>query len=1560
MSEAKIKLIGAVGVKVRPDANGFRGETQRALNKELMGLSKNIAVKGDVRLDTGKARSEIRNLQRQITALSSGVRLNLETRGIADLKRYNDALAEYKEKAEAAAKASDKYFGANKNHTERIKADEEALASRRKLVEASKDLATSWNELNLKPLDLKIVNPAQIDEQLAHVHRNFRAMKDDADDLAQHIEHLDPKMDIDLAGTEMAAARLAYASRPRTVPFFVTVNAKSLAIAEGMLKSLSGLNVLESAGRHLEDLLINFDKATIKGSLMATVIGNITNAVAWFGTSTFSAAGGIAEMVGLLATAPAGIAAFASAITINVAAWKNFKGAIDGDVEALAALPPAARDAAVALQGTWTQIQKPVQRTFWDGMGTAMQDAVEHLLPQVESGLTRTSTHVGRFTAEVINSFTRLAQSGGLEEMFDGLETFFDNAARGAGPLMDALNILGMRGSHYLGVFGESLADAAERFRDWIQEADDANKITAWIENGTKATKDLWSSLMSTVDIFQALTKAADTAGAGGLVGLRDSLRDIADMMDGEPFQSRLSNIFEGARRGATNLNVGVKDLGRTFGESSEEVSYMLELLGSIGGMTLTNVASAISQPKLQGGIIAGLQGMRDLLRDLEPGFDSLGRIIGNFASMSGGVLSGVGTPLSEILGLLDDIVDTVADELTEAVPALTGGLSAFVALLSGPLQLGADVLEGVLQVFNALPEPIQDAVVALGALVAFRTSLGSMFHNVRSSSMSAFSSLHGYVRQADGSLKDMHGNTVTMARALEQLGPAGQKSFPFLRAAWSQQRDMIYSGNDAIRQYAFSIRDVGAQRVVIGRLGTAFTDLRNAGQQLKLEPGTAAIRNLGTAALGSAGHIGMAAGAGLRGAMSGLMGVLGGPWGLALAAGAVAVSAFAQNQAEAKQRTEELGRTLEETTGAVTNATKAFAVDRLLEGRGGFNGWIDDLLDKHVDAKKALDEIGVSVSKAADLALEGGPAYDEMIAALEKLERMEPENEAYDVAIDRLKELRDSTREQQEETRRSAEAMNLTEPSALRMADAMEKIRSNTASATEKVDAMVAALEILKGEGEVSARASEMNAQRVINAQMESARSLAEGIANSNVALNDATGMLNKLHPQAVEIYGDMTQLRAGLLENARAAYDAAIADGATASTAAEEARKIIAGNEELLAEYARNAGVPVDALRREWQGLLGEDWEVEAAITGTADQLRAAMAEADRLGIEFDGKEFMAWIMAQNDPTKVSIDEAIAWMQQFEQREAVAKITGDPDGFNAIIQAAEEKGARFSTQTFTSWLDANLDKFKDKEMTAEQLGELFATYIFEAGFDGDKSAFEAERSSAIQSGQGFGRERYTATLAGTRTPFESEKGAAMGSGANFALNWYYANLSAQNATGDAVAAADQYLLANWSGRKYYAKLDATKEITAANGAFLTSVYANGGINGLVKRYASGGTENHVAQIARGQTPYRVWAEPETGGEAYIPLASSKRARSTSILNQVATHFGLSLVPNSVSMYANGGTNGLTPSDRTGAGVAVNIGSYVTQKTDTPDDIARALMRRIKAQGAYSPLEAF
>ncbi|WP_018024082.1 phage tail tape measure protein [Corynebacterium ulceribovis] len=64
---------------------------------------------------------------------------------------------------------------------------------------------------------------------------------------------------------------------------------------------------------------------------------------------------------------------------------------------------------------------------------------------------------------------------------------------------------------------------------------------------------------------------------------------------------------------------------------------------------------------------------------------------------------------------------------------------------------------------------------------------------------------------------------------------------------------------------------------------------------------------------------------------------------------------------------------------------------------------------------------------------------------------------------------------------------------------------------------------------------------------------------------------------------------------------------------------------------------------------------------------------------------------------------------------------------------------------------------------------------------------------------------------------------------------------------------------------------------------------------DGAVKFFANGG-ENHVAQIARGGE-WRVWAEPETQGESYIPHAKSKRRRSTQILAKTAEMFGLTLL---------------------------------------------------------------
>ncbi|MFH9977949.1 phage tail tape measure protein [Streptomyces sp. NPDC017179] len=75
----------------------------------------------------------------------------------------------------------------------------------------------------------------------------------------------------------------------------------------------------------------------------------------------------------------------------------------------------------------------------------------------------------------------------------------------------------------------------------------------------------------------------------------------------------------------------------------------------------------------------------------------------------------------------------------------------------------------------------------------------------------------------------------------------------------------------------------------------------------------------------------------------------------------------------------------------------------------------------------------------------------------------------------------------------------------------------------------------------------------------------------------------------------------------------------------------------------------------------------------------------------------------------------------------------------------------------------------------------------------------------------------------------------------------------------------------------------------------------------GVLRFFANGGSERHVAQIAQ-PGDWRVWAEPETGGEAYIPLARSKRARSRQIAAETVARLG-----GGVQWFAGGGIPGFT-----------------------------------------------
>ncbi|MDK6687663.1 hypothetical protein, partial [Aerococcus sp. UMB8623] len=137
------------------------------------------------------------------------------------------------------------------------------------------------------------------------------------------------------------------------------------------------------------------------------------------------------------------------------------------------------------------------------------------------------------------------------------------------------------------------------------------------------------------------------------------------------------------------------------------------------------------------------------------------------------------------------------------------------------------------------------------------------------------------------------------------------------------------------------------------------------------------------------------------------------------------------------------------------------------------------------------------------------------------------------------------------------------------------------------------------------------------------------------------------------------------------------------------------------------------------------------------------------------------------------------------------------------------------------------------------------------------------------------------------------------------------------------------------------------TKLSRHANGDILLP-YAAGG---MVKYFASGGRESHVAQIAPAGA-WRVWAEPETGGESYIPLARSKRKRSTQILAETADMFGYNLVAKPKKFADGRGPGG--PYENPGGvtqifNMDIKLNSDRLPNQDETDEFGRALMWYLK-----------
>jgi hypothetical protein len=121
---------------------------------------------------------------------------------------------------------------------------------------------------------------------------------------------------------------------------------------------------------------------------------------------------------------------------------------------------------------------------------------------------------------------------------------------------------------------------------------------------------------------------------------------------------------------------------------------------------------------------------------------------------------------------------------------------------------------------------------------------------------------------------------------------------------------------------------------------------------------------------------------------------------------------------------------------------------------------------------------------------------------------------------------------------------------------------------------------------------------------------------------------------------------------------------------------------------------------------------------------------------------------------------------------------------------------------------------------------------------------------------------------------------------------------------------------------------------------------YADGGIQRGGIRHFAAGAENHVAQIAPAGS-WRVWGEPETGGESYIPLSPAKRPRSRRLAEETVRRLGGD--PSMIQWNADGSVTDWRYDPNTGSLYSASDAGQAGHKT-----------KKVKVKGGTKEVEYF
>ena len=1109
---------------------------------------------------------------------------------------------------------------------------------------------------------------------------------------------------------------------------------------------------------------------------------------------------------------------------------------------------------------------------------------------------------------------TANSASGGITDIYYAMR-YAGPVAHGLGVSMeDAASAIGMLGK--AGILGHK---AGTTLRGMMANlaAPTPKMIAALHRLGIEAW-DAKGSFKGLRTVIDGLTEGAAHHVAAGRSPLRSRRRSVSRPCPApSPWPTR-------ARRASTPSRLAV----RRTGAAADITASRGE--GLSGAMLQLKTQARQTGLALYEGMAPGLEGLARLtaggLADVTPYLTEALKYGRELATLYGPELKakadqGLGALVKEAKQLLGplkalgedtlaaglNLLINAAQGLGEVVGNLAGGLEP-VARALADLGSGSDGAAGTLDILVYAANLAIDAVAGLSAV------LQPIGHAV-ATLVDAFGALPGPIQSAALALLLFRRARPGLTRLAGTVTGPVRGAFRSFAQQMRVQQHLAASAGQSLSRYGAAWATLQSRVGFLGHMTTAFRSANGAGVTF----------------MGTLSGVGRAARTGLRRAMGGLLGALGGPWGAALAGVTIGLGLLAQHQREAaraaaehQRRISSLTSALKESGGVIDANVRAQAAQILIDTK---------VRDGKAQLVNVMEKAGVSMSQLTDAYLGQGTS----LGALQKQLNITAEanvqwiatqggaTKAYNetglkakIAATAL----GSVKGEMADSVKNAKSLAAAQQSAGGGTSAYDRLKTavggladETANADQRTRSLKKALDLLSG-GQISMQAARAQVNSaVLNLKDSVKAGVDRGQGYGGKQLLNSNNTLNTATRNGQQLYTQLTALADAAADASVSAYSLAKRNGKDLPEALAKAR----------GEMCRARKAAVEAAHG--YGLTDKE----------------AKAVADSLGL----LPSKVSLLLQTQGMDSTLADLLAVQAEFDRLPNHKTIKVD-----SLSEGAQKK---LKSLGFTVKTVPGTRQIKISAPTGRARSSLDALIATMGHVSGSKHVHvSAATASAIHSLQAVQRAIRATPGAKTvtmRAPTTAARAQLVrlgfqihkvpGSkkvritvptgGAKKAVSSLQAKINALRGKTVNIFTATQPKPTSWDRDANGIPDTIQAPRNHADGA-VVDYYARGG----VRSFADGPRrEQHVAQIAPAGA-WRVWAEPETGGEAYVPLAPQKRKRSKGIVEEVVGRFD-----GAVTWFADGGT---TP--RTGTrGGAVSTISEVARRasaTATLADIVR------------------